>query len=115
MVLTLPKEYEELYPKRFQQFFSLSLADQEKSSHEPLVRFRCSQKKGWDYAMITLGGVSMQEINPLTFESRFHQGIYFAGEVLDCHGRTGGYNLQIAFTTGAMVGEAVKRKITSST
>lgn len=111
MVLTLPKEYEEIYPKRFQQFFSMTLADQDKSTHEPIVRFRCSQKKGWDYAMITLGGVSMQEINALTFESRLHKGVYFAGEVLDCHGRTGGYNLQIAFTTGAMVGEAVIRKI----
>lgn len=111
LVLTLPKDYATTYPKRFLQFFATTIADQEKARGEISIRFRCSQKKGWDHAMVTLGGVSMQEMNPQTFESRLSPGLFFAGEVLDCHGKTGGYNLQIAFTTGYIVGETVAKRI----
>ena len=50
-------------------------------------------------AIITRGGVSVKEINPNTMESRLCKGLYFAGEIIDCDAFTGGFNLQIAFST----------------
>ena len=56
-------------------------------------------------AIITQGGVSVGEINPSTMESKLVKGLYFAGEVIDVDAYTGGYNLQIAFSTGALAGQ----------
>jgi len=56
-------------------------------------------------AIVTAGGVSLKEINPKTMESKLVKGLYFAGEVLDIDGYTGGYNLQAAFSTGYAAGE----------
>ena len=56
-------------------------------------------------AIVTAGGVALPEINPRTLESRLVKGLYFAGEVLDIDGYTGGYNLQAAFSTGYVAGE----------
>ncbi len=55
-------------------------------------------------AIVTKGGVSVKEINPKTMESKLCEGLFFAGEVLDVDAYTGGYNLQIAFSTGALAG-----------
>ena len=55
-------------------------------------------------AIITAGGIKVSEINPSTMESKKIKGLYFAGEVIDTHAYTGGYNLQIAFSTGALAG-----------
>ena len=55
-------------------------------------------------AIITRGGVCVKEINPATMESRLVPGLYFAGEVIDADACTGGYNLQIAWSTGAVAG-----------
>ena len=57
-------------------------------------------------AIITLGGVQCDEIVPQTMASRIVRGLYFAGEILDVAGDTGGYNLQVAFTTGRIAGES---------
>ena len=51
-------------------------------------------------AIVTAGGVSVKEVNPKTMESKLVKGLYFAGEVLDVDARTGGFNLQIAWSTG---------------
>ena len=59
---------------------------------------------GFDEAVVTCGGVSVSEINPSTMQSRLVKGLYFAGEVLDVDALTGGYNLQIAFSTGYLAG-----------
>lgn len=56
-------------------------------------------------AIVTAGGVCLKEINPRTMESQLLRGLYFAGEVLDIDGYTGGYNLQAAFSTGYVAGE----------
>ncbi len=56
-------------------------------------------------AIITSGGVKTSEINPKTMESRLVKGLYFAGEVIDCDAYTGGFNLQIAWSTGSLAGE----------
>ena len=62
--------------------------------------------RGFNEAVITAGGVSVKEIRPDTMESKKVEGLYFAGEVLDLDARTGGYNLQIAWTTGHAAGAA---------
>ena len=64
--------------------------------------------RGYNEAIITRGGVSVKEINPATMESKMLPGLYFAGEVLDVDGKTGGYNLQIAWSTGNLAGISIK-------
>lgn len=62
--------------------------------------------RGFEEAVVTSGGVSLKEVNPKTMESRLVKGLYFCGEVLDADAFTGGYNLQIAFSTGFCAGRA---------
>ena len=57
-------------------------------------------------AIITSGGINVKEINPSTMESKLVKGLYFCGEVIDVDGYTGGYNLQIAFSTGYLAGKS---------
>lgn len=64
-----------------------------------LIRLR-----GFQEAIITQGGVSVREINPATMESKIVKGVYFAGEILDLDAVTGGFNLQIAWSTGNAAG-----------
>ena len=59
---------------------------------------------------VTIGGIDLKYINPKTMESTLVPGSYFAGEVLDLHGPTGGYNLKIAFSTGYLAGLAAGEK-----
>lgn len=61
--------------------------------------------RGFQEAIITAGGVSVKNINPSTMESKLVEGLYFAGEVIDTHAVTGGFNLQIAWSTGHLAGE----------
>ncbi|WRS28091.1 NAD(P)/FAD-dependent oxidoreductase [Oscillospiraceae bacterium MB08-C2-2] len=58
-------------------------------------------------AVVTSGGVSLKEVNPKTMESKLVQGLYFVGELLDLDAYTGGYNLQIAFSTGVSAARAI--------
>ena len=58
-------------------------------------------------AIVTSGGVCVKEINPSTMESKLESGLFFAGEVIDVDAYTGGYNLQIAFSTGYLAGKNV--------
>ena len=60
--------------------------------------------RGYSEAIITKGGVSVKDIDPGTMESKKMPGLYFAGEVLDLDALTGGYNLQIAWSTGYLAG-----------
>ncbi len=60
----------------------------------------------WTEAIVTAGGVSLQEVDPLTMQSRLINGLWFAGELLDLAAETGGYNLQCAFSTGWVAGES---------
>ena len=55
-------------------------------------------------AKVTIGGLDLKQVNPKTMESKPIPNLYFAGEVLDLHGPTGGYNLKIAFSTGYLAG-----------
>lgn len=70
-------------------------------------RFEVTGYRGFDEAIITAGGVETKEINPKTMESKLIKNLYFAGEIIDLDADTGGYNLQIAFSTGWMAGNSV--------
>ena len=64
--------------------------------------------RGYNEAIITKGGVSIKDVNPHTMESKRIKGLYFAGEVLDLDALTGGYNLQIAWSTGYLAGTSIE-------
>ena len=68
---------------------------------------RVSGTRPFVEAIITAGGVATGEVNPRTMESKLVHGLYFAGEVLDLDAYTGGFNLQIAWSTGYVAGCAV--------
>jgi predicted Rossmann fold flavoprotein len=68
---------------------------------------RLSGPRPIDEAIVTSGGVNVKEIDPRTMQSRMVDGLYFAGEVIDADGYTGGFNLQIAWSTGRTAGRAV--------
>lgn len=63
--------------------------------------------RGFSEAIITKGGVKVQEVNPSTMESKLVSGLYFAGELLDLDALTGGFNLQIAWSTGYLAGDSI--------
>ena len=60
----------------------------------------------WDEAVVTAGGISVKEIDPKTMASKLVPGLYFAGEIMDVDAYTGGFNLQIAWSTGYCAGQA---------
>jgi len=61
---------------------------------------------GFEKAIITVGGINLKEINPKTMGSKIIKNLFFAGEIIDLNGPTGGYNLQIAFATGYLAGNS---------
>lgn len=67
-----------------------------------------SSLRGFEEAIITSGGVAVKDINPKTMESKLVKGLYFCGEVLDIDAFTGGFNLQLAFSTGFAAGKSIK-------
>lgn len=72
-----------------------------------LKEFKLEVKKtaGYDKAFITSGGVKLSEVDPKTMKSKLIDNLYFAGEILDLDGPTGGYNLQVCWSTGYVAGE----------
>lgn len=68
------------------------------------LRFSVRGKRPIEEAVITRGGVSVKQIDPSTMQSRLCRGLFFAGEMIDVDAMTGGYNLQIAFSTGYLAG-----------
>lgn len=67
-------------------------------------RFKVSGTRGWNEAEFTNGGIDVGEVSAGTLESKLKKGVYFAGEVLDVHGRRGGYNLGWAWASGFIAG-----------
>lgn len=67
-----------------------------------------SGARGFNEAVVTRGGVSVKDVNASTMESKRVGGLYFAGEVLDLDAETGGFNLQIAWSTGALAGDSIQ-------
>ena len=70
------------------------------------------QRRGWNYAEVTAGGVPLNEIDYRTMQSRKVPGLYLAGEILDCDGRIGGFNFQWAWATGYLAGKAAAANVT---
>lgn len=68
------------------------------------IRSVATGTRGWEEAMATAGGVTLAEVDPETMQSRLMPGLYFAGEVLDIDGDSGGYNIQAACATGRLAG-----------
>ncbi len=60
---------------------------------------------GFDQAIVTSGGVDLKEIDPKTMKSKLIDNLFFAGEIIDLHGPTGGYNLQFCWSTGCLAGK----------
>ena len=73
--------------------------------------FIITSKGDYNMAMATHGGISLEEINIRTMESKIIPGLFFAGEVIDIDGDTGGYNLQAAFSTGKLAGDTIRSRI----
>ncbi len=71
------------------------------------LEFNIDGLRGYDEAIITKGGIDVKEINPKTMESKKAPGLYFVGEVLDLDSLTGGYNLQLAWSTGYVAGNSI--------
>lgn len=92
------------------QIYTSSKGDADTAA-DLLKAFPLSPKgaKGWDFAQATKGGVSFDEVNLDTMESKLMKDLYFAGEVLDFDGPCGGYNLQNAWETGTIAGKEMAR------
>lgn len=109
---------DELLPKSMIDFvIKISEIDRKKKVHQITkeerqklinsikgIEFEVVRLRPIDEAIVTSGGVSIKEINPSTMESKIVSGLFFAGEVIDVDGFTGGFNLQIAFSTGYLAG-----------
>ena len=75
------------------------------------LRFRITNHRPFKEAVITAGGISTSEISNKTMESKLISGLYFAGEMIDLDADTGGYNLQIAYSTGWLAGNSCMKQI----
>lgn len=87
------------------------ISKEERKTFVHLIKNLCltvTGTRGFQEAIITKGGVSVKDVNPSTMESKLVSGLYFCGEVLDLDAYTGGYNLQIAWSTGYLAGISVK-------
>lgn len=73
------------------------------------MRFKITKSRSFKEAIITAGGISTREISPKTMESKIVKGLYFAGEMIDLDAKTGGYNLQIAYSTGWLAGNSCRK------
>ena len=83
------------------------ITKEERSSFVRLIKnlsMTVTGTRGYSEAIITRGGVHVKEVNPSTMESKLVSGLYFAGEILDLDALTGGFNLQIAWSTGYQAG-----------
>ncbi len=106
LVVPLAKEvdfHSKTYVSKLSEAEKLRLVKILKGMVFPIVDYAPFQ-----FAVVTAGGVACDEINKYTLESLKVKGLYFAGEVLDIDANTGGYNLQIAFSTGRLAGQLKK-------
>lgn len=108
----LPGKLAELFPglcgvDGCKQCCQITKAERESlCSHMQALPIAISRLAPLEEAIVTRGGVTVKEIDPATMESKLLPGLYFAGEVMDVDAHTGGYNLQIAWSTGALAGQA---------
>jgi predicted Rossmann fold flavoprotein len=116
------KEY--LPAKMIEPFIELTGIDKEKMAHQIVaperekivellkaLRFSIKSPLPLGKAIVTAGGVALDEIDPRTMASKKVEGLYFCGEVMDIDADTGGYNLQAAFSTGYVAGESAAEHV----
>jgi predicted Rossmann fold flavoprotein len=96
-----------LLTKEGRRLLSRSLAEGGDAGHP----FTVAALGSWEEAMVTRGGVALDEVDPKSMESRLVPGLFFAGEVLDYDGDTGGYNIQAAFSTGRLAGRSAAGRL----
>lgn len=124
-ISSIMKEY--LPAKMIEPLIGLTGIDKEKPAHQitanerenivdlfKALRFNIKSTLPLEKAIVTAGGVSLDEIDPRTMASKLIRGLYFCGEVMDIDADTGGYNLQAAFSTGYIAGEKAAEYIKSS-
>jgi predicted Rossmann fold flavoprotein len=122
---SIMKEY--LPNKMIEPFIEMTGIDKEKMAHQitaserekvvellKALRFNIKSTLPLEKAIVTAGGVSLDEIDQRTMASKLITGLYFCGEVMDIDADTGGYNLQAAFSTGYLAGEKAAEYIKSS-
>jgi predicted Rossmann fold flavoprotein len=115
--LGLTKNMAELFCELAQIPRESTAATLPRASRDALCRLACAHSfpvaglGSLDIAMVTAGGVDLAEVNSQTMESRLLPGLFFAGEILDFDGDTGGYNLQAAFSTGALAASSMGKRI----
>ena len=109
----LPQKMAELFCQRLSVDPGLCLSDLKKEDRDRLLcmlkdfTFAINGTGGFKEAVITQGGLDVKEVNPSTMELKQIKGLYVCGELLDVDALTGGYNLQIAFSTGYLAGSSI--------
>ena len=73
------------------------------------IELNVEEVLGWDHAMVTRGGVSLKEIDHKTMKSKKIDNLFFAGEIIDADGKSGGFNLQMCWSTGYLAGKYCKK------
>jgi len=79
------------------------------------LEMRVSSLLGFETAIVTSGGVSLKEIDSKTMKSKLIKNLFFAGEIIDLHGPTGGYNLQLCWSTGYLAGKSAANSVSKKT
>ena len=74
------------------------------------IKMTAAGLAGYNNAIVTSGGISLKEVDNRTMQSKLYSNLFIAGELLDLDGPTGGYNLQLCWTTGYLAGEAAAKK-----
>ena len=103
----IPLALQTMTIEHYKRLNQVSAADRKKILRMlKVLPFTIVGTRGFDEAIVTQGGVSLKEVNPKTMESKLIKNLYITGELLDLDADTGGYNLQIAFSTGYAAGKA---------
>ena len=115
--LSLPGSLAEVFPKRVEISPDKYVREISRAERERLVKclksleYTVTGTRGFEEAIITKGGIKVKEVDPSTMESKLVRGLYFAGEMLDVDALTGGYNLQIAWSTGYAAAKAAAEDV----
>ena len=106
----LPKSMVDVFVDRLEIDTDIYISEVDKKLRKKIIdllknfELEIISKRGYDEAIVTRGGVDVKEVNPKTMECKLVKGLYFAGEVLDIDALTGGFNIQLAATTGYVAG-----------
>lgn len=114
----LPENFIQVFLKKLDIEDALVLNQLSREERETIIRhlfnfpLDITGVFGYQKAEATAGGIHLNEIDPVTLESRIHPGLFFAGEILDVDGRIGGFNFQWAWSSGFVAGQGVSKKLT---